>query len=238
MTYSQFVLHSCLFLAVISNQAGMEVARFEAVYRPAKTLRAAFLERYLENGNVVRAEAGIAYFRRPGKMRWEYESPDKNLFLVDGKSAWFYVPADHTVTKVPAKQSGDWRTPFAFLMGDVRIARICSQVSLAPQQPEASSGMVRLRCRFRNVSSFGKSAERAADSSKTRADNAELDLERETGLLRRVFVHDPGGVDIEFEFKNWQFDPPVPPQFFRFSPLPGVAIVNGELAADNGGINR
>src|SRR5713101_8313355 len=111
MTYSQFVLYSCLFLAFLSNQSGMEVAAFEEAYRPAKTLRSTCLERSSENGNVLRAEAGTAYFRRPGKMRWEYESPDKNLFLVDGKSAWFYVPADHTVTKVPAKQSGDWRTP-------------------------------------------------------------------------------------------------------------------------------
>ncbi len=228
MTYCQFVLYSSLFLAFLSNQSALEVATFEAAYRSAKTLRATFLERYSENGNVLRAEAGTAYFRRPGKMRWEYESPDKNLFLVDGKSAWFYVPADHTVTKVPAKQSGDWRTPFAFLIGDVRLARICSQVSLAPQQPEPGSGVVRLRCAFLKASSSGQSGGRVANPSDTREDKAEFDLERETGLLRRVFVHDPGGVDIEFEFKNWQFDPPVPSEFFRFSPPPGVAIVNGE----------
>src|SRR5713101_8493245 len=83
------------------------VARMEARYRGAKTLQATFLERYSENGRVVRTEAGTAYFRRPGRMRWEYERPEKDLFLVDGKTAWFYVPADHTVTRVPAKESGD-----------------------------------------------------------------------------------------------------------------------------------
>src|SRR3977135_232221 len=81
------------------------VSRFESRYRAAHTLRATFLERYSENGRVVRVEAGTAYFRRAGKMRWEYESPEKNLFLVDGKSAWFYVPADHTVFRGPAKRS-------------------------------------------------------------------------------------------------------------------------------------
>jgi len=83
------------------------VTRLEARYRSARTLQAAFLERYTENGRGLRTEAGVVYFRRPGKMRWEYQSPEKNLFLVDGKSAWFYVPADHTVTRVPAKQSTD-----------------------------------------------------------------------------------------------------------------------------------
>ena len=48
------------------------VARLEAAYRSARTLQATFLERYTENGREVRSEAGTAYFRRPGKMRWEY----------------------------------------------------------------------------------------------------------------------------------------------------------------------
>src|SRR5260370_25252197 len=100
------------------------VARLETRYRSARTLQAAFLERYTENGRVLRTEAGIAYFRRPGKMRWGYQSPEQNLFLVDGKSAWFYVPADHTVTRVPATQSTDWRTPFPVLAGEIRFSRV------------------------------------------------------------------------------------------------------------------
>ncbi len=52
------------------------VTRLEARYRSARTLQATFLERYTENGRVLRTEAGIAYFRRPGKMRWEYQSPE------------------------------------------------------------------------------------------------------------------------------------------------------------------
>src|ERR1700675_3426781 len=81
------------------------VSRFEERYRSADTLRATFLERYEENGREVRTEAGTAYFRRPGKMRWEYESPEKDLFLVDGKMAWFSVPADHTHPPVPPMES-------------------------------------------------------------------------------------------------------------------------------------
>ena len=101
----------------IAPDAKPIIVLLEARYRAARTLRATFLERYSENGRPVRVEAGRAYFRKPGKMRWEYESPENNLFLVDGKTAWFYVPADHTVTRVPAKQSTDWRTPLALLAG-------------------------------------------------------------------------------------------------------------------------
>jgi len=114
-----------------NRQAGILASVMESRYRGAKTLQATFLERYLENGRVLRTEAGTAYFRRPGKMRWEYEEPEKDLFLVDGKTAWFYVPADHTVTRVPAKQSEDLRTPLALLAGEMKISRICARVELA-----------------------------------------------------------------------------------------------------------
>src|SRR5215475_2597944 len=89
--------------AETADPARALVLRFEAAYRSSKTLRASFLERYLDNGKETRSEAGRAYFARPGKMRWEYESPERNLFLVDGKNAWFYVPGDRTVTRAPAK---------------------------------------------------------------------------------------------------------------------------------------
>ena len=51
------------------NEAGELASRMEARYRSARTLQATFLERYVENGSVLRSEAGTAYFRRPGKMR-------------------------------------------------------------------------------------------------------------------------------------------------------------------------
>src|SRR5258706_16082345 len=122
---------ACLLLTPPFVDTSIHVKRFEAVYRGARTLQVTFLERYSENGHIVRTEAGIAYFRRPGKMRWEYESPEKNLFLVDGKSAWFYVPADHTVTRVPARQSTDWRTPLALFRGERKAWGVWARVQLA-----------------------------------------------------------------------------------------------------------
>src|ERR1700674_4555914 len=84
--------------------AKASVARLEARYRAPKTLQASFLERYTENGRLVRVEAGTVYFRRPGKMRWDYQAPERNLFLVDAKKAWFYVPADHTPPRGAAEE--------------------------------------------------------------------------------------------------------------------------------------
>jgi len=42
-------------------------------------------------------------------------------------------------------------------------------------------------------------------------------------------VRQAGGIEVEFRFENWRFDPALPDTMFRFDPPPGVAIVNGEL---------
>jgi outer membrane lipoprotein carrier protein len=226
---------ACLLLTPTFVDTSIHVKRFESTYRGARTLRVTFLERYFENGRIVRAEAGIAYFRRPGKMRWEYESPEKNLFLVDGKSAWFYVPADHTVTRVPAKQSTDWRTPLALLAGEVKLSRICARVDLASAEKPEKDGDVVLSCRLKGSAKAGQTAGKdAIDSS---GDMLFLEIAQDTSQLVRAVVRGSGGVDIEFKFKDWQFDPPLPDSFFRFDVPPGVAIVNGELPVGDPRVN-
>jgi outer membrane lipoprotein carrier protein len=215
------------------------VKRLETKYRSARTLQATFLERYTENGRVVRMEAGTAYFRRPGKMRWEYESPEKNLFLVDGKSAWFYVPADHTVTRVPAKESSDWRTPLALLAGEMKVSRVCARVGSAINEKPESSDHIVLFCELRGAGSEAhKQGSQESPLQMGEAGEAVFfEIVKDSGELVRVFVRSPGGVGIEFHFTNWQADPHVDDSLFRFHAPPGVAIVNGELPAGNGGIN-
>ena len=230
-----------LFLTV-TNSPDVEalVARLQARYRSARTLQAAFLERYTENGRVVRTEAGTAYFRRPGKMRWEYAAPEKNLFLVDGKTAWFYVPADHSVTRVPAKESADWRTPLALLAGGMKVSRVCERVGDAVNEKPASPEHAMLYCELRGAAS--KSPKRAAGELPSREPtNGEavfFEVDKSSGDLVRVLIRDPGGIGMEFSFANWQVDPLVPDSLFRFDPPKGVAIVNGELPLGNSAVKN
>jgi outer membrane lipoprotein carrier protein len=233
-----FLAYACAMLAALSStspEAKMLGAKLEARYRGAHTLAATFLERYSESGKVVRSEAGIAYFRRPGKMRWEYESPEKNLFMVDGKTAWFYVPADHTVTRAPAKQSTDWRTPLALLAGEMKLSRVCARVEPTTAEKPSIPGNEVLYCPLRGEETTPHSgAGGASDSQEGRSEQTVyLEIVPATGELARVLVRDRGGVEIEFKFADWRFDPPIADSFFRFEVPPGVAIVNADPSAES-----
>ena len=162
----------------------------------------------------------MAYFRRPGKMRWEYEAPEKELFLVDGKTAWFYVPTDHTVTRAPAKQSTDFRTPMALLAGEMKVSRICARVELAASEKPEAPGNAVLQCVLRGAESPGESGPK---------DTIFFEVVPNSGELARILISQADGVELEFRFAKWQFDPSLPSSMFRFDVPPGVAIVKGDV---------
>jgi outer membrane lipoprotein carrier protein len=172
-------------------------------------------------------------------MRWEYQSPEKNLFLVDGKSAWFYVPADHTVTRVPAKDSADWRTPLALLAGEMKMSRVCARISASANEKPEAEGNVVLTCELRGEEpgTRGRSTQGSSASPNESSESVFFEVVEDSGELVRIMVRDPGGIGVEFHFAGWQTDPPLADALFRFNPPPGVAIVNGELPTTESRIN-
>lgn len=187
--------------------------RVETRYQKLRTMQVTFLERYRQGKN-VRVESGTAYFSRPGRMRWEYEAPEEKLFLVDGVNAWFYVPADRTATRAKVKESDDWHTPLALLAGKLRpgvLSRLCGALERQPAR-----GGYALRCVPKDK----------------RASFREMLLETDEGFrLTRILIHEPGDVETEFRFADWQENVALAEVLFHFSAPKGVAIVDEQSIA-------
>lgn len=204
--------------AGVAAPENKSLGALEERYRKATALEANFLERYSENGKQVRVEAGKAYFLRPGKMRWEYEKPEKNLFLVDGKYVWFYAPDDHTATRMPAKKSDDWRTPIAFLTTGMKLNRICSEVGPAKDAVASRPENGVYRCVLRG----------AEDEKGVTPQRVLFEVSPQNELAR-IVIPQEAGMQIEFEFKDWEWNPALAKGLFQFEPPPGTVIVNGLL---------
>src|SRR5580700_2419882 len=130
--------------AVVAHPASGADARaavraLESRYHHARYLKAVFFERYTDGNGGSSSESGTVYFSRPGRMRWEYESPEEKLFIVDGSNVWFYVPADHTASRAKLRDSSDWRTPLALLTGKADLARLCRSIHLADAEEAKAS---------------------------------------------------------------------------------------------------
>jgi outer membrane lipoprotein-sorting protein len=233
-------------IAVSSAASANAVRRaIEARYRHVNTLQAAFYERFSDGKGGGQAESGTVYFSRPGRMRWEYESPQKQLFIVDGKNVWLYVPADHAASRAKMNESSDWRTPMALLVGKADLGKLCRSLELVqspheaeskpagqqpahPQSPAADRGLTDqpltpgnsiLRCVPRDASD--------ANGAVPGGSITDVLLEAApNGDLVRVLIRQPGNLATEFRFGNWQENISIPEAKFHFEAPPGVSIVD------------
>jgi outer membrane lipoprotein carrier protein len=221
------VLISCIILFVQGTAAlavDAVVRAFESRYQHARTLKASFFEAYRDGKGGVSADSGTAYFSRPGRMRWEYESPEQKLFLVDGTNVWFYVPADHTVSRAKLSQSDDWRTPLALLAGKTDLSKLCRRIE--PVTSPLLSGAERpaVDRRPAPANSTSRCIPRESPESGTIRDVL-LEIDPQ-GFLVRILIEEAGDASTEFRFANWQQDVAIPEIKFHFEPPPGVSVVD------------
>jgi outer membrane lipoprotein carrier protein len=225
----KFVLSWMLAGAAIlaaNGETAMVVRAVEARYAHATTLQAEFYERYHAGNGGGQAESGTVYFSKPGRMRWEYESPEQKLFVVDGKNAWFYVPADRTASRAAVKESDDWRTPLALLTGRIHLDRLCGRIELL-DEASGTSAPADLPYDPRNRI-LRCVPHKTSDPNEQPAFREILFEVSPDAEIARVVIREPGDVETEFRFGNWKENLPLAESNFHFEPPIGVTIVNEE----------
>jgi outer membrane lipoprotein carrier protein len=176
-------------------------------YNALKRLRVDFTETYSGMG-MDRRETGVLLLEKPGRMRWNYAQPAGKVFVLDGKYGWFYTPGDAQVQQIPAKKLDDLRSPLRFLLGHAQLAKELSGLSMTP----ADNGRFRLRGVPRGMEQRVRSLELTVTAA---------------GTIEAMTLEELDGSRTSFAFHNEQPNPPVPPDTFRFTPPPGVPVVQG-----------
>jgi hypothetical protein len=111
----------------------------------------------------------------------------------------------------------------------MKVSRICKTVTLDRSSSSLDAQGVVLRCSLRGSDDSVPAtpgSEPAAHGS-----YALFEVNRQSGELLRIVVVDPGGVQVEFRFSTWRFNPSLQASKFRFEPSKGTAIVDGDFAA-------
>jgi outer membrane lipoprotein carrier protein len=182
-------------------------------YNHLQTLQAEFTETYQGTGT-ERTESGSLWLKKPGKMRWEYRSPKEKLFLSDGKDAWFYLPGDRQVRRSSVKKLDDLRSPLGFLLGKTRLEKELDGLSVAPDVAPLTQGNTVLRGVPKGM----------AD----RVYQVVLEVTPDYHIARIQFEEADDSV-TEYRFSEQRENVVIADQLFRFSPPPGVEVVDGEF---------
>jgi outer membrane lipoprotein carrier protein len=184
----------------------------ERRYNGVRTLEADFVQRYTLGAQTL-VESGHVYFQKPGRMRWEYDQPAGKLFLADGQHAYLYLPSEQLVRRQPLKESGEWQTAFALLLGRVRLGRFLEQIALSRIYHPQSPALWQLRGRAR--------------SDRQPFEEIWMDLSEGFQLLRIEIQHRDGSL-MEFHFRNWKENQPLASDLFLLQVPPGTAWVHAE----------
>src|SRR6266700_3495422 len=181
-------------------------------YNQLQSLEAEFTEIYQGSG-VERTESGTLWLKKPGKMRWEYRSPEEKLFVGDGRDAWLYLPVEKQARKSSMRKLENLRSPLAFLLGKTKLEKELHLLSFAPDiqswKPEDSMlrGVPRgLEDRVRQVL-------------------LEVTPEHQ---IARILIHGVDDSITEYRFSNQKEDVEVPSNRFRFSAPAGTEVTVDE----------
>jgi outer membrane lipoprotein carrier protein len=191
--------------------ARQAAAVIDARYNGMKSLRAEFTESY-SGGGIRRVENGILWIKKPGKMRWEYTSPQKKTFVTDGSIAWFYVPGERQARRTPLKSLNDLRSPLRYLLGRTKLEKELRGLSLASDvRPEMAGDVV-----LRGV----------PVGMEDRVSMLLLESDGR-GFLRRIVMQELDGSTTEFRMENQTENVAVSDGEFSFRPPAGVEVLQG-----------
>ena len=182
-------------------------------YNHLRTLQAEFTETY-EGAGIERSESGSLWLKKPGKMRWEYRTPREKLFLSDGKDAWFYSPGDRQVRRTSVKKLDDLRSPLGFLLGKTRLEKELDALAMAPDVAPLTPGNTVLRG--------------VPKAMADRINQVILEITPDFHIARIQFEEADESV-TEYRFSEQRENSEIADQRFRFTPPPGVEIIDGSF---------
>jgi outer membrane lipoprotein carrier protein len=110
-------------------------------YRTVRDFEADFVQTY--RGGVLRTtarEQGTVRIKKPGLMRWMYESPEKKQFVSDGHTLYSFFPTDKQVMVSRVSPEMAATTPALFLAGKADISKDFV-AAFAPSPVEGTVGL-------------------------------------------------------------------------------------------------
>jgi len=176
-------------------------------YRETRSFRAKFLEEIAAVGAPKRTRLGTVYFLKPGRMRWEFDEPSKELIISDGTQLYNYDPELNQVVEAPLAQA--LRSPGAteFLLGAGDVTKDFNASLL----DGAGNGLTNLKL-----------------MPKREGNTVELGLDPNNYDVETIRVIDQLGNVTSLKFTEIMNNTPVSDSIFKFVTPPGADIVRPE----------
>jgi len=179
--------------------------RLQKHYQQTTSFSAKFHEEIAPAGGTKREREGMVYYRKPGRMRWEFEGDDKETIVSDGRLLYSYQPDLNQVIETPLEQAFKSSSAAAFLLGIGNVQRDFD--ASVPKTPPADG--------LRHVVLVPKSG----------GDTIEMGLDPTTLDLRTLLLTDALGDMTELMFSDLKNGASIDDKTFAFVAPAGADIV-------------
>jgi outer membrane lipoprotein carrier protein len=200
-----------LALGAADSTAPELAAALQRKYDGIKDFAADFSHTY--EGGVLHkriTERGHLLVKKPGKMRWDYSTPETKQFVSDGLKMYSYIPQDKQVIVATVPPDEDAPTPTLFLAGKGNVTR-----DFTPSLVETPAGMP-----------AGSRALKLVPKSRQRDyDWLVLVLDPGTLSIRGLLTVDEQGGKSSFFFTNLKENVGLADKEFAFKIPRGVDVV-------------
>lgn len=186
------------------------VARLEAFLAEVRALRARFEQEVLdERGASAQRSSGTLAVLRPGRFRWDYREPYRQLIVADGERLWIY---DEDLAQVTVRPQAEalTRTPLQILTTGV------------------GGALEGFRVRELGLRGGLEWVELRPDGAADRGEFERILVGFDGPRLARMELVDAFGQTVRLRFEAVERNPELDPALFRFEPPPGVDVVRGD----------
>ena len=183
------------------------IRKLESKYNNAAIKAGFSQESTLEAMDITDRATGRVWFKHPGMMRWEYETPDEHAIITDGETLWIHRPADNQVVV------GDALAYF----GNGKGASFLSNIELIKEEfaveqlPSQKPGFYTLKLTPR---------EKTLDLKQIL-----LHIEKESFLIRHVVTQNAYEDKTRITFETIEFPESIPSGKFQFDMPPGADVM-------------
>jgi outer membrane lipoprotein carrier protein len=189
----------------VSKDLKRVLDRLQKHYHDTKSFTAKFNEEIATVGAPKRQRQGTVSFRKPGRMRWEFETPEKQTIVSDGETLYSYDPDLNQVVETPLKQALKSSSATSFLLG---IGNINRDFKAAFASPPTPTGLIDLIL-----------------DAKTGGYKIEVGLDPKTYDLTKLTLTDQLGDVTKIDFSDIHDNVALPDSIFAFKAPPGADIV-------------
>src|SRR5262245_26656264 len=152
---------------------------------------------------------GKLMLKKPGMMRWEYEKPDKKLWIADGSQLYVYDPEFDQVVIDRNFETARLSDSISFLWGEGKLADSFSAKIGVAEEVGAQKGTPTLELTPKRDATYAKLV---------------LVLDPKTGHVVESIIYETSGNKNHFKFKNLKLNTGLKKDLFSFTPPPGVDV--------------